>query len=76
MSGRPPDYDPDKRPVSSLNFHIGEDKYQLVPEKITAHNVGVMMPLMVAFMSTKSLGHFDFEKYIDEHGLWPCFKKV
>ena len=60
----------------SINYHIGRDQYRLVPEAITPDNVGVMMQLMIAFASMRTIGALDIAGYIDEHGLWPCFEKV
>ena len=42
----------------------------------TPDNVGVMMQLMIAFASMRTIGALDIAGYIDEHGLWPCFEKV
>lgn len=62
------------RRVSDLKFHIGAGEYRFVPEAATATDLPRLMLLFMAL--TQPRGHFDTQGYVDEYGLWHCFRML
>ena len=67
-----------KRDVEDVRFHIGKGMYKLdlVAREIAPHEVALLLQLAIALLSTRALGEFDVEGFVDKRGLWRFFTKV
>ncbi len=64
------------RLVSDLRFHIGGAEYHFLPAAAKPEDTPYLLVLFVALTASARIGPFDAQGYVDERGLWHCFRAV
>ena len=62
------------RPVGDLNFDIGGKTYTYTPSTVRPQDMPYLLHLFIV-LTLPTYATFDVKGYVEEHGLWHCFKE-